>query len=277
MNTPSRQRLKERQALEELQRLRPALFRDMARLTRRESNDRAERGDRGRDRQGRNRRGGEQSRAHKCCKREWNQMRISPLEAHDIATAFRNEPELRRRLPAVRARLNEELKLLTDNAERQNFECPLLEGTRCLVHEVAKPIGCLAWNEGEEYTSVAWNAFRRRDEINDRIYGEDWKLRAIPLWLKRVFGNRSSAKAGTSGSADRRTQRPRNLQGTGRRRTDRRGAGRGRAPEDGSRSDGRRRQEGGERGARGERPAARPRKPGISRDSRRSKRGDRRR
>ncbi len=85
---------------------------------------------------------------------------------------------------------------LKDNDERQSFDCPLLEGTRCLVHDVAKPIGCLAWHspspdaDPSEYTFTprGWNAFADRDELNDRFQGgSHWKLRVIPLWLKRVF------------------------------------------------------------------------------------------
>ena len=32
-----------------------------------------------------------------------------------------------------------------------------------------------------------WKAFEKRDLLNDQFCGPHWKLRVIPLWLKRVF------------------------------------------------------------------------------------------
>jgi hypothetical protein len=114
-------------------------------------------------------------------------MRISPLEAKAIYLAFLADRTLRPKLPAVLARLERVLPSLQDNTERQNFDCPLLDGKLCLVHRAAKPIGCLAWNAGRDYSKAAWRAFGDRDRLNDNLYGPDWKLRVIPLWLKRVF------------------------------------------------------------------------------------------
>ena len=132
--------------------------------------------------------------AHRCCKKPENQMRISPLEARAIERAFRENPELRGKLPQVLERLNHELPSLTDSTERQTFDCPLLEGTSCLVHESAKPIGCLAWNPGRDWSPRAWRAFEERDKLNDEVYGPKWQLRVIPLWLKRVFKAPLSAR-----------------------------------------------------------------------------------
>src|SRR2546427_693089 len=124
---------------------------------------------------------------HLCCRRERNQMRISPLEARAILSAFRRNAALRAKLPEVLARLQTELPKLKETTARQNFDCPLLEGTRCLVHAVAKPMGCTAWNPGRDFSKAGWRAFAERDQLNDRVYGRNWKLRAIPLWLKRMF------------------------------------------------------------------------------------------
>lgn len=129
-------------------------------------------------------------------------MRISPLEARAIAEALRSE-ELREQLPGVLERLRREVVLLADNSDRQNFECPLLDGTRCLVHRQAKPIGCLAWNAGRDFSGVAWDAFAMRDALNDRKYGPDWKLRVIPLWLRRVLA-KELAEAPPPASGSRR-------------------------------------------------------------------------
>jgi hypothetical protein len=138
---------------------------------------------------------------HACCTRELNQMRISPLEARAIALAFQRDRELARALPQVLERLRRVLPELRDNEERQNFDCPLLEGTRCLVHDLAKPIGCTAWHPpapGEDFqlTAKGWRAFAERDRLNDKIYGPNWKLRVIPLWLESVLrrGGRGRAK-----------------------------------------------------------------------------------
>ncbi len=131
--------------------------------------------------------------AHACCTRRYNQMRISPLEAKAIAVAFQSDPVLRRKLPKVLDRLVAELPSLTESEERQNYTCPLLDNSRCLVHEKAKPIGCTAWHpetfDADDYrfTRTAWNAFEERDHLNDQLYGRQWKLRVIPLWLKRLF------------------------------------------------------------------------------------------
>jgi len=148
---------------------------------------------------------------HACCTRELNQMRISPLEAKAIARAFRRDRELRAKLPQVLERLRAELPVLRDTEERQSFDCPLLDGTRCLVHDLAKPIGCTAWHppepgEDARFTRRGWRAFRSRDELNDRVYGRSWKLRVIPLWLRRVF-SRELGKAGSAAAGPARARR----------------------------------------------------------------------
>lgn len=156
--------------------------------------------------------------SHLCCTRQFNQMRISPLEAHAIARAFLADSELRKKLPAVLDRLRAELVRLKDNDQRQGFDCPLLDGTSCLVHRAAKPIGCVAWHprgqdsrgEGRSYTAKGWRAFAERDRLNDRLYGRDWKLRVVPLWLKRVFARQLTGKAelrSRTGVAKTRTDR----------------------------------------------------------------------
>jgi len=169
-STPDRKRLAclEREALRELDEARAPLFEEIQKFLRGPGRSREE-------------------APHLCCRRALNQMRISPLEARAIARAFQANPGLKAKLPAVLRRLRAELAGLQDTTERQNFDCPLLEGTRCLVHYAAKPIGCAAWNPGREFSPAGWKAFAERDKLNDRVYGPDWKLRVIPLWLKRAF------------------------------------------------------------------------------------------
>ena len=146
--------------------------------------------------------------AHISCTRKRNQMRISPLEALAIAEAFRRRPGLRRELPEVLERLARELPLLADTTRRQNFHCPLLKGTRCLVHGTAKPIGCLAWNPGREFSDAGWVAFARRDALNDALYGPSWKLQVIPLWLARVLQEPPASGAGPKDRVSGRRGRP---------------------------------------------------------------------
>lgn len=185
---PARRARAEREALADLDTIRAPLFRELSKLLRDPNYHRGQ-------------------PAHACCQRSLNQMRISPLEATAIAQAFRDDPALRGKLPAVLERLRKELPRLADTTTRQNFDCPLLEGTRCLVHDHSKPIGCTAWNPGRELTRAGWKAFAERDELNDRLYGKNWKLRVIPLWLKRVFEAELRAPRGDS------SQRQKDLQG----------------------------------------------------------------
>jgi hypothetical protein len=134
--------------------------------------------------------------AHLCCTRARNQMRITPLEARAIGLAFRSIPALRRKLSDVLRRLSEVLPSLEDTEDRQNFDCPLLDGERCLVHRDAKPIGCLAWHPPprgaksgrDSFTELGWKAFDLRDALNDAVEGgTTWPLRVIPIWLAKVF------------------------------------------------------------------------------------------
>jgi len=176
----ARRRGAEEAALRELDRIRAPLFKELERLLGDPEYLRGE-------------------EPHACCLREKNQMRISPLEARAIARAFRTDPDLRARLPAVLRRLRDELRRLQDTSERQSFDCPLLEGTRCLVHDRAKPIGCTAWHPGREFSREGWKAFTARDELNDSLYGPDWKLRVIPLWLNRVLAAEPGERARKGG------------------------------------------------------------------------------
>jgi len=133
--------------------------------------------------------------ADECCRHDRNQMRITPLEAKAIVEAFRTNKRLKAHLVQVIQRLRTELRHLKDNDSRQNFNCPLLENGLCLVHQEAKPIGCLAWHphvenpqtEAPHFTELGWESFEYRDSLNDAVYGAEWKARVIPLWLRRVF------------------------------------------------------------------------------------------
>lgn len=137
---------------------------------------------------------------HRHCTRKFNRMRITDLEAIDIARAFREKPHLLGKLPEVYARLAKELPHLKDSEDPQAFDCPLLDGERCMVHTVAKPIACLAWNPGREYSSEGWHSFQRRDKLNRELFGDDWQLKAIPLQIARFLEEEDSLLNGPCGS-----------------------------------------------------------------------------
>lgn len=137
---------------------------------------------------------------HKACTREFNRMRITDLEAIDIARAFREKPHLAGKLPEVYERLASALEGLRDTEDPQAFTCPLLDGKKCMVHFVAKPIACLAWNPGRDYSKEGWHSFQRRDKLNTALFGERWQLKAIPLQLTRFLEAADRLVAGSCGS-----------------------------------------------------------------------------
>jgi hypothetical protein len=187
--SPSRRRKQRRARTEEglesalisLDRSRGPLFEEMARLAE-------------------SKRGTRSANPHLACTRKFNRMRITDLEAVDIARAFAEKPHLRGKLSQVYERIAKELPHLRDDEEPQAFDCPLLEGTQCMVHHVAKPIACLAWNRGREYSGEGWHSFSRRDRLNRSLFGEEWQLKAIPLQLARFLEGQDRLAEGPCGS-----------------------------------------------------------------------------
>ena len=137
---------------------------------------------------------------HLACTRKFNRMRITDLEAIDIARAFAEKPNLLGKLPQVYERIAKEIPYLRDNEEPQPFDCPLLDGKNCMVHRIAKPIACLAWNPGRDYTTDGWHSFSRRDKLNQELFGEEWDLKAIPLQLSRFLEGQDRTVLGPCGS-----------------------------------------------------------------------------
>ncbi len=146
---------------------------------------------------------------HYCCTRAQNRMRISTLEALAIVQALHRVPELRARLAEVRARVQSERALIRDSERLQNYECPLLAGTRCLVHRAAKPIACLAWNPGVEISETGWQALAERDRLNDKTIGKGWELKAIPLLLAKYLDGAGGAAGAPPVGGGRRMRRQR--------------------------------------------------------------------
>lgn len=121
--------------------------------------------------------------ADRCCRTPRNRMRISSLEALAIARALERVPALARRRARILAASRATAAGLDDDEQPQGYDCPLLEAGRCLVHRHAKPIACLAWNEGVGISSVGLRALARRDLLARDVYGPTWELKAIPLLL----------------------------------------------------------------------------------------------
>ena len=71
--------------------------------------------------------------------------------------------------------------------KRLHARDPLLEGDRCLVHGVAKPIACLALHPGEGFTEKGMSAYEAAHRLNDRYFGKTWKLRSIPILLRELL------------------------------------------------------------------------------------------
>ncbi len=145
-------------------------------------------------------RGPRSSEPHLACTRKFNRMRITDLEAIDIARAFHEKPHLKGKLPEVYERLASALESLKETEEPQPFDCPLLDGKNCMVHHVAKPIACLAWNPGRDFSRDGWHSIQRREKLNTELFGDAWHLKAIPLQLSRYLEEADRLVAGPSGS-----------------------------------------------------------------------------
>jgi hypothetical protein len=96
---------------------------------------------------------------HVCCLRPRNMMTITPLEAAAVVRALRTKPALRRALPRIRARTRRELARLAGDGTRES-----------------------------SYTRAGWAAVRRRNALNDDVYGKGWAERLIPLALASALG-----------------------------------------------------------------------------------------
>ena len=136
-----------------------------------------------------------------CCKRPANKMRISELEAIDIARAFQEKPHLNGRTDAVLERLGQAIHFLRDNRRPQAFDCPLLEDGQCMVHKIAKPIECLASDQVEARIShEGKRSIERRDHLNESLFGEGWDYRVIPFMLIRYLLDEEGPATGSCGS-----------------------------------------------------------------------------
>ena len=146
-------------------------------------------------------------RPSECCQRPHNKMRISELEAIDIARAFNEKPHLKGKTEEVLERLGQAIHFLRDNRRPQAFNCPLLEKGRCMVHRVAKPIECLSYDrEDDKISHEARRSIERRDQLNESLFGEDWDYRVITFMLIRYLLDEDGPAMGSCGSSMRKEQ-----------------------------------------------------------------------
>ncbi|OUU22103.1 MAG: hypothetical protein CBC13_08010 [Planctomycetia bacterium TMED53] len=147
-----------------------------------------------------------ETRPAHCCERPVNKMRISELEAIDIARAFHEKPHLNGKADEVLERLGQAIHFLRDNRRPQAFDCPLLEDGQCMVHKVAKPIECLAYETVEDKISrEGKRSIERRDQLNESLFGSEWDYRVIPFMLIRYLLDEEGAAIGSCGSTLRKS------------------------------------------------------------------------
>ena len=135
-----------------------------------------------------------------CCRRPQNRMRISDLEAIDISRAFSEKPHLKGKAEQVLRKMGRSLMFIGDTTKAQPYDCPLLDGDSCLVHRAAKPIECLAIRPDETFSSEGKRSIERRDQLNQKLFGDRWEYKSIPLLLASYLMDSEGAAVGKSGS-----------------------------------------------------------------------------
>ena len=159
------------------------------------------------------------------CHRPENKMRISELEAVDIARAFSEKPHLGGKEREVLERVAQSLSFIGDTDKPQRFDCPLLEDGKCMVHRIAKPIECLAELPDGSFSAEGRRSLERRDQLNQDLFASRWEFKAIPLMLAHYMMDREGPANGKSGSTLRKEQKRNQLRKTSRNIDPRQGTG----------------------------------------------------
>jgi len=141
------------------------------------------------------------------CRRGENKMRISEVEAIDIARAFSEKPHLKGKEGEVLQRVGRSLSFIGDTSRPQRFDCPLLEDGKCMVHRIAKPIECLAELPDGSFSAEGRRSLERRDQLNEDLFAGRWDFKAIPLMLAHYMLDREGPANGKSGSTLRKEQK----------------------------------------------------------------------
>ena len=75
-----------------------------------------------------------------------------------------------------------------------------------MVHKVAKPIECLAYDRAEDKIShEGKRSIERRDQLNESLFGADWDYRVIPFMLIRYLLDEEGPAIGSCGSTLRKS------------------------------------------------------------------------
>lgn len=129
----------------------------------------------------------------KCCTREFNSVRVLPVEAAHFLGHLRAMPAARRAEIAARAARAVADLGLADGAPGRLYDCPLQAADgRCILPIHVKPLACLSFGPRAgamcdldlPLYSAAWPAVERAN----RALGHDAARRAIPVFLVGLGG-----------------------------------------------------------------------------------------
>ena len=137
-----------------------------------------------------------------CCQdAHFVNVHITRLEAAAIHEKLNELDEPARRAVAQRAQAAIARYRLRDEGDTfaQTYSCPLFAaGVGCLVHEGgAKPAPCVqhaCYERAEDLPPLSLQARveSKVEQLNEAVYGADWRWRPLPLWLKDDYGNEST-------------------------------------------------------------------------------------
>ena len=127
-----------------------------------------------------------------CCLDEhFVNVRITRLEAKAIGNALKSMPSKLKEKVYLRIE-NAVEKYGLDGRSFENYACPLFEkGIGCLVHEIAKPLPCIAHACYERKEDLPPDQLLTEKEteianLNERVYGE-LTLLPLPVAVKQIL------------------------------------------------------------------------------------------
>lgn len=121
-------------------------------------------------------------------------VQITRLEAVAIKKTLERTPRLNtQEREAVFTRAREAVTQYglrtSEDTFKQKYSCPLFDpATGCLVHQRAKPAPCIQHACYENWQDLPPQKLQTRTEhrteqLNESVYGDDWRWLPIPLWL----------------------------------------------------------------------------------------------
>jgi hypothetical protein len=132
-----------------------------------------------------------------CTDAHFVNVQITRLEATAIKKTLERTPRLTAaERDAVFTRAREAVNLYglhkSEDTFKQTYSCPLFEpGIGCLVHQRAKPAPCIQHACYDNWQDLPPQNLQTRTEhrveqLNESVYGDDWRWLPIPLWLTLV-------------------------------------------------------------------------------------------